>query len=285
MQLQAQTGGGEPEALEHPARGEVVLNRLRCVLRHDGKVRGTEYAGQQIHLYSRHQMACQKRVKKRDTFPALHYPVHQLQRHRVQAERLIGHFILAESRIPLDDVAMYGVGLTQGEPELGVIKHQFGQPQAFISAFEPAHGIKLTDRVLQRLFLRGREGRGPHGPTLHRTLLDIRQQRIGHQAAVRNQLHPIVGVRIGRIGATPTFRAQAVRAGRDGKGFEQRTVGELARVTIQVIHAMLARIGGMDDQVMVINHFKMPRLGIVARGRPAREFENLRHGPGYRHYL
>jgi len=66
-----------------------------------------------------------------------------------------------------------------------------------------------------------------------------------------------------------------MRAGCDGKCFQQRAVSDLAGMAVEVIDAMIAGIEGMHDQVMVIDHFETPGLGVIAGGRPAGEFKNI----------
>jgi hypothetical protein len=92
-------------------------------------------------------------------------------------------------------------------------------------------------------------------------------------------------MRVRRIGATTDFCPQTMRAGGDGKRFEQRTLGDLTGMAIEVIDAMLTGIEGVHDKTMVVEDLEAPGLGIVTGGRPAREFENIRNGFGYRLHL
>jgi len=117
-------------------------------------VRGAEQARQEIHFDPGYQMAGQPGIEETDPLPTAHDPAHELERHGVQPERPIGHLVLAEARVPLDDVAMHRVGFWQGEAEPGVIEHEPGQAPALGAALEPAHRVSFRQRPAGLVFQR-----------------------------------------------------------------------------------------------------------------------------------
>lgn len=64
-------------------------------------------------------------------------------------------------------------------------------------------------------------------------------------------------------------------------GFEQGAKCDVADMSVEVINTMSTGIAAVYDEVIFINDFKPPWLGVVRAGRPTCYFQNLLYRMGF----
>ena len=239
------------------------------------EMRGAGDARQQVHLQPGRQRAGQPGIEEIHAAPALHDPAHQARRHRVHAQRLVGDAVGAETRAPLDDVAVHLVRLGHGQTQAGIGEHQPRAGQARAPALVPLHRVAGRQAGIERGLFAGAQAARAEPAPLHAALRQKGRQRVGQQAGAVDQVGVEGGQGVGHGHAPARFHAQAVAAGRQRQAFEQGAQRQLAGMAVEVVHAVAARIEAMHDDVARLDDLKAPRLRVVAAGRPARLVEDV----------
>ena len=238
-------------------------------------MRGAIQARQQVHLQTRGNGASQPGIEKIHAAPAVHDPAHQPRRHRVDTERLLRDAVGAEARAPFDDVAVHLVRFGHGQAQLRIVVHQARTGQAHAPAFEPLHTVAGRQAGRQRRLFTGAQAARTEPSPLHAALRQKGRQRVGQHARAVDKAHIKRGQGVGQAAVPARFHAQAVAAGRQRHAFEQGAQRQLAGMTVEVVHAVAARIEAMHDDMARVHDFKTPRLRVVAAGRPARLVEDV----------
>ena len=78
----------------------------------------------------------------------------------------------------------------------------------------------------------------------------------------------------GRIRAARGLDAKADARRPDRHRLQQRPESDLARAAVQVVHALVARVVAVDDDVVGSDPFEAPRLLVVTARRPTREVQD-----------
>ena len=200
---------------------------------------------------------------------------HQAGRDRVDSQRLHGHPVLAELRVPFDDVAVHLIGLGHRQAQLRVREHQPRRTLAGAETFQPIEAEAATDRCLKYLLLGGAERAQAHRASLHAAAADVHAQRVRGKTWLHHELQIEGRLRVGHVEAARRDDLQPMRAGRDGNGLDQGPERELAGVPVEVVHAVRARIEAVDDDCRFTADLEAPGLRVVTTGRPAALVKNV----------
>ena len=266
------------QALERDTAARMAFDARR---RRVGKHQHVRRAGDGrdvVELHPRRDGAAEVFIEKLHPAPAGHHPLHQAGRGGIDAHRLLGDAVLAEAGAPLDDLLVHRVGLGAGEAQVGVAPQEARHLAALGSGFEELHAVARARRRGQGAALDGGERRGAHRPVLHGAALDEGQERIGGDARRGGELHVEHRRLVGAARAQLPAGSQAFAGGGNAQGLEQRAVGHVAGVAVEIVEAPLAGVVAVDGDVVVGNDLETPGLGVVAAGGPAGQVEDFQQG-------
>src|SRR5439155_19003711 len=120
-----------------PARSDIVFEAVGRASRHQHTMRCAGETRNQVELDPWRQRSRKVSIEKRDAFPALHGPAHELERRSARAECSVWNPVDTHLRVPLDDVAMYAIRFGHGQPELRVREIEPCELAALLPAFPP----------------------------------------------------------------------------------------------------------------------------------------------------
>lgn len=170
---------GQPKTLYGVSPSHIIIDCFEFIAGKDNEMCGACDSRYEVHFDTCQPSARQIPIKKGDTLPALHHPLHEAGGDGVEPYGLVGNAIMTVPGVPFDDGFVHLISFGHGQAQFRIVEHQFRSAQPVSEIFQPEDVIGGADGGFQRFFFGERKRACAHASALYAAKRDIGYQGAG----------------------------------------------------------------------------------------------------------